>query len=63
MQFRYVPILRWKQGERIGLGHLSSLGRADVIPLVVALDSKYGSAAQFTQPHSPRAHPPATLLE
>jgi hypothetical protein len=49
MQFRYVPILRWKQGERIGLGHLSSLGRADVIPLVVALDSKYGSAAQFTQ--------------
>lgn len=33
MVYRYVPILRWKQGERRGLGQLQALAKSDVIPL------------------------------
>lgn len=31
--YRYVPILRWKQGERRGLAQLQSSTKTDVIPL------------------------------
>ncbi|WP_191060019.1 beta family protein [Geminicoccus harenae] len=35
MVHRYVPILRWKRGERVGMRRLSVGGRRDVLPLFV----------------------------
>lgn len=41
MAIRYVPILRWKRGERIGVQHLSPAGRKDVLPLFVLGKDRY----------------------
>ncbi len=41
--FRYVPFLRWKRGERTALVHLSNAGRASVTPLF------YLRSDQFTE--------------
>ena len=35
MPLPYIPILRWKRGERVGLANLTPPGRSNVIPLVV----------------------------
>ena len=46
MTFRYVPILRWKRGERIGVQRLSAAGRHDVSPcFVLGRDRYVGRAA------------------
>lgn len=43
---RYVPILRWKRGERVGVQHLSAAGRQDVYPyFVLGRDRYVGRAA------------------
>ena len=39
--YRYVPALRWKRGERVGLGNLSSMGRHKVIPLFICDPDQY----------------------
>lgn len=46
MTYRYVPILRWKRGERVGVQHLSAAARQDVFPLFVLGRDRYvGRAA------------------
>lgn len=42
MSTRYVPILRWKQGERIALRHLSVAGRTNVVPHFVIAQAQFG---------------------
>ena len=32
---RYIPVLRWKRGERVGLSRVSAAGRRDVFPMFV----------------------------
>lgn len=41
MQIRYTPILKWKQGERIALAHLSPGGRVDVTPHLVITQAQF----------------------
>ena len=41
VQYKYVPILRLKRGERTGLAQLSPQGRADVVPLFVLDPAQY----------------------
>lgn len=51
MVYRYVPILRWKRGERVGIQYLSPVARQDVIPLfILGTDQYVGRAA--TKKHS-----------
>lgn len=38
---RYIPILRWKQGERRGLGQLQHSAKNDVVPLFVLAPEQY----------------------
>ena len=38
---RYIPILRWKEGEWIALQQLSPAGRANVAPLIVLTSDQY----------------------
>lgn len=42
MPTRYVPILRWKQGERIALRHLTNAGRHNVSPHFVVTQAQFG---------------------
>jgi Beta protein len=37
----YVPLLRWKRGERVGVSHVSALGRRDVRPLFILGTAQY----------------------
>ena len=41
MVYRYVPILRFKSGERTALEKLSAAGRQDVIPLMILAPDQY----------------------
>lgn len=41
MKHRYIPILRWKRGERVGVQQLSAAARQDVIPLFVLGKDQY----------------------
>ena len=41
MAHRYVPVLRWKRGERVGVEKLSPGARRDVVPLFVRGGEKY----------------------
>lgn len=41
MVYRYVPILRWKQGERRGLGQLQAAAKSDVVPLFQLAADQY----------------------
>ena len=41
MVFRYVPILRFKAGERKALEKLSAAGKVDVLPLMVLAPDQY----------------------
>ena len=38
----YTPVLRWKQGERIALSHLSAAGRTGVTPHLVLTQAQFG---------------------
>jgi hypothetical protein len=38
---RYISILRWKRGEKVGLSHVSPQGRNDVVPLFVLGTQQY----------------------
>jgi hypothetical protein len=38
---RYIPILRWKQGERRGLAQLQTVARHDVVPLIQVGPDQY----------------------
>ena len=59
MVYRYVPILRWKKGERDALRNMAAGSRNDVIPLfVVGADRYVGREATKKHP----ALPPATVL-
>lgn len=40
-QFRYVPILRWKEGEEGALSHLVQNQKADVCPLIILMNEQY----------------------
>ncbi|WP_366509754.1 hypothetical protein [Mesorhizobium sp.] len=51
MPVTYVPILRWKQGERTALNNLRAAARVNVVPLIVIAQGNYGD----TKP--PRAAP------
>lgn len=54
MVYRYVPILRWKQGEREAVRQLSGLGRTDVTPLfILAPDQFVGKKATSKAPALP----------
>lgn len=50
MVHRYLPILRWKQGERRGLAQLQVSARADVIPVFQL------GPDQFRQPRGKNPH-------
>jgi hypothetical protein len=51
VRFRYVPVLRWKRGEKVGLRNVSEEGRQDVVPLfVVASDRYVGKKATQSSP-------------
>lgn len=41
MTHRYIPILRWKQGERRGLGRLQPQAKVDVVPLFILGTDQY----------------------
>ncbi|RUX03790.1 MAG: hypothetical protein EOS71_27180 [Mesorhizobium sp.] len=58
MQTKYVPILRWKQGERVALSNLSNAGRIDVTPHLVLLQGQYGDTKVPKQPKAPPKNPP-----
>jgi hypothetical protein len=48
---RYIPILRWKRGERVGLSHVTLAGKKDVVPLVaLAPDQFRNKAATASRP-------------
>jgi len=46
LQVRYTPILRWKQGERIALQHLSPAARVDVTPNIVITQSQFAPSSK-----------------
>jgi hypothetical protein len=54
---RYVPILRWKQGERTALQNISAAGRAQVCPLIILNPGQYGDTKP---PRAPPKRPPKT---
>jgi Beta protein len=41
MDFNYIPILRWKRGERAALGHVTAPGHNDVRPLIRLAPKQY----------------------
>jgi len=41
MPRRYIPVLRWKRGERVGLRNLSAAGKANVVPLVLVAADQF----------------------
>ncbi|UYO42810.1 beta family protein [Rhodopseudomonas palustris] len=46
MVYRYVPLLRWKRGERTGLKNVSAAGAVDTVPLfIIGSDQIKGKAA------------------
>jgi hypothetical protein len=47
----YIPALRWKRGERVGLRQVSSAGRTGVIPLIMLSDDQF----KAKEPTSSRA--------
>jgi hypothetical protein len=59
MQIRYTPILRWKQGERIALSHLSPGARVDVTPNLVLTQAQFDPSRKGkTASKSPKKSPP-----
>lgn len=59
MKYRYLPLLRWKRGEQVGMSHVAAAARADVYPLfIMGADRFVGSAATKKRP----AVPPATKI-
>jgi hypothetical protein len=50
MQNRYTPILRWKQGERTALEHLSAAGRTNVTPHIVLTQAQFGGPKKSKTP-------------
>jgi|SRR5581483_4989087 len=51
MPLKYIPILRWKRGERVGLANLSVGGKANVVPLiVVGADQFRAKASTISRP-------------
>lgn len=50
MVHRYLPILRWKQGERRGISQLQPSARIDVVPIFQL------GPDQFRQPHGNNPH-------
>jgi len=60
----YVPILRWKQGERIALNNLSATGRIDVTPHLVISQAQYGDTKlPKAEPKNPPKKPPVTAAD
>jgi hypothetical protein len=54
MVYRYIPILRFKAGERAALEKLSAAGRKDVVPLLVLAPDQYvGKKATKAAPAIP----------
>lgn len=45
-RYRYVPILRPKRGERVGIQQLTPAGRQEVVPLFVLTSDRYVGKAQ-----------------
>ena len=43
---RYIPILRWKRGERTALQALSPQGRANIVPVLVIAPEQYSETAE-----------------
>lgn len=43
MAHRYIPILRWKRGERVGLRNVTQAGRQDVVPMFILGTGRYVS--------------------
>lgn len=41
MDYRYIPVLRWKRGERVGLQRLSEAARQDVLPFIVLAPEQF----------------------
>ena len=39
---RYIPVIRWKRGERVALRRLSKSGRNGVLPLAILSPDQYG---------------------
>ena len=46
MQIRYTPILKWKQGERIALSHLSPAARVDVTPHLIVTQAQFDPSSK-----------------
>jgi hypothetical protein len=40
---RYVPVIRWKRGERVALRRLSRVGRISVLPLAIISPDQYNA--------------------
>lgn len=49
MVTKYLPILRWKQGERTALRRLSPQARLNVTPLIVIFPDSYSSGLQIAR--------------
>jgi len=61
VQFLYAPILRWKQGERAALAHLSSTVRTGTTPHLVVAQGQYGDTRPPRKPSKkpPKKQPPS----
>jgi hypothetical protein len=46
MKIRYTPILKWKQGERIALSHLSPGARVDVTPNLIITQAQFDPSSK-----------------
>jgi hypothetical protein len=55
MTYRYIPVLRWKRGEKTGLRYLTVGGRTDVIPLFILGTDRYVGRTPARGPAVPAA--------
>jgi hypothetical protein len=65
MQKRYTPILKWKQGERIALHHLSPTARIDVTPNIVITQAQFDPSSKkkaSSKPSKKSPPPPSEYL-
>jgi hypothetical protein len=57
---RYVPVIRWKRGERVGLSNVANATKARFTPLIVIAPEQF--VGKKATKSTPIAVPPATTL-
>ncbi|RNJ42739.1 hypothetical protein B5V01_22260 [Mesorhizobium erdmanii] len=60
---RYIPILRWKQGERTALNHLAASTRNGVAPHVVLTQAQFNGSSKKSSSDTPPKKAPLSAAE